>query len=261
RPPSLSSRLDRRVRSTASRTPARWQASRPTITFSSAVMALNRRMFWKVRAIPARVTWYALRPARDLPSRRMSPAVGACTPVTRLKNVVLPAPFGPIRPWISPEATVRWTSWSARRPPKRFVSPLTSRRGSGEGIGALQALGAPQVQARQALGALGALQLDAASAARDQTLRPEDHDGDEHGAEDEVAVLLESREHAADDLRGHHDHRGSHDGPHDVAHPAEDHHAEDEDRQEQGEGVRAHEGHPARLHHPGHARRRGPDGE
>jgi hypothetical protein len=29
---------------------------RPTITFSSAVISANRRMFWKVRAMPALAT-------------------------------------------------------------------------------------------------------------------------------------------------------------------------------------------------------------
>jgi hypothetical protein len=30
---------------------------RPTITFSSAVIPPNRRMFWNVRAMPAFATW------------------------------------------------------------------------------------------------------------------------------------------------------------------------------------------------------------
>ena len=40
------------VRSIAPKTPARVRTWRPTMTFSSAVMLPNRRMFWKVRAMP-----------------------------------------------------------------------------------------------------------------------------------------------------------------------------------------------------------------
>ena len=70
------------------------------MTFSRAVIALKSRMFWNVRAIPAFVTWWGFRPTIDLPSSRISPEVGTSSPVTRLKNVVFPAPLGPIRPWI-----------------------------------------------------------------------------------------------------------------------------------------------------------------
>src|SRR5687768_14072735 len=45
-----------------------------------------------------------------------------------LNNVVLPAPFGPIRPTISPGSTVRSTASSATSPPKRSVTRSTSRR-------------------------------------------------------------------------------------------------------------------------------------
>jgi len=42
--------------------------------------------------------------------------------VTVLKRVVLPAPFGPMRPQISPSATVALNSSSAVTPPKRMVT-------------------------------------------------------------------------------------------------------------------------------------------
>ena len=38
--------------------------------------------------------------------RNTSPAVGANTPVSRLMNVVLPAPLGPISAWRAPGANV-----------------------------------------------------------------------------------------------------------------------------------------------------------
>src|SRR6266513_851559 len=46
------------------------------------------------------------------------------------KSVVLPAPFGPISPTISPAPIARETSLLATRPPKRFVTALSSRRGA-----------------------------------------------------------------------------------------------------------------------------------
>ncbi len=42
-----------RSRSSAPNTPARVRTWRPIMTFSSAVRLANRRMFWKVRAMPA----------------------------------------------------------------------------------------------------------------------------------------------------------------------------------------------------------------
>src|SRR5512137_2378315 len=42
-----------------------------------------------------------------------------------LKRVVLPAPFGPITPFISPGVTEKLTSLSAVMPPKTWVIPST----------------------------------------------------------------------------------------------------------------------------------------
>ena len=44
------------------------------------------------------------------PLKRMVPAVGGRKPLRRLKQVVFPAPFGPMRPTISPASTVRSTT-------------------------------------------------------------------------------------------------------------------------------------------------------
>src|SRR5882724_7457347 len=41
----------------------------------------------------------------------------------RLKLVVLPAPFGPIRATVSFSFTVKLTSWTARSPPNRLLRP------------------------------------------------------------------------------------------------------------------------------------------
>src|ERR1700722_17112337 len=51
------------------------------------------------------------------PSSRMRPLVGGNTPPIRLNNVLLPAPFGPRMPRISPASTVRSRPSMTRRPP------------------------------------------------------------------------------------------------------------------------------------------------
>src|SRR6516164_6142327 len=57
----------------------------------------------------------------------MVPDVGWKNPLMRLKNVVLPAPFGPMMARSSPFATVKETSWTATRLPKRLLTLRTSR--------------------------------------------------------------------------------------------------------------------------------------
>src|SRR4030067_119020 len=61
-------------------------------------------------------------------SRNMiGPLVTGRTPVMRWKTVELPAPFGPMRPTISPSSTWMSKSPTAFSPPNLFVSPLISR--------------------------------------------------------------------------------------------------------------------------------------
>src|SRR5512147_1231277 len=59
----------------------------------------------------------------------MDPADGRSSPLTRLKRVVLPAPFGPMRATISPSETAKPTRWRTRRPPKLRVTSVPSRKG------------------------------------------------------------------------------------------------------------------------------------
>src|ERR1051325_3154885 len=47
-----------------------------------------------------------------------------------LKSVVLPAPFGPMRPVIVPGCTEKRASFTAVMPPKRTVMPSTWSRGT-----------------------------------------------------------------------------------------------------------------------------------
>src|ERR1041384_5857272 len=51
-------------------------------------------------------------------SKTMRPVVGSVSPARQLKKVDLPAPFGPIRPMISPSSIERSAPATARRLPK-----------------------------------------------------------------------------------------------------------------------------------------------
>jgi hypothetical protein len=55
----------------------------------------------------------------------IEPAVGGSAPEMQLNSVVLPEPFGPISPRISPSRTSKETPLSAVNPPKRLVTPAT----------------------------------------------------------------------------------------------------------------------------------------
>src|SRR5262249_58341769 len=71
-----------------------------------------------------RVAWGGGPPISS-PRNLMEPPEGSTAPETQLKHVVLPEPFGPISPRISPGLTSKETLWRARKPPKRLVSPET----------------------------------------------------------------------------------------------------------------------------------------
>src|SRR5437899_2054569 len=68
------------------------------------------------------------KPARASPSRISPPSAGV-RPLITLKSVVLPAPFGPMRPVIEPSRTESVHPASASTPPKRLVIPVTESSG------------------------------------------------------------------------------------------------------------------------------------
>src|SRR6188474_2835370 len=55
------------------------------------------------------------------------PRVGLMNFVSRLKQVVLPAPFGPISAWMVPRATRRLTPFTATKPANSLVRSSVSR--------------------------------------------------------------------------------------------------------------------------------------
>ena len=56
--------------------PAFIRACCPTITFSSAVIVENSRMFWNVRATPSEVMMSGRMPVTSSPAKTIRPAVG-----------------------------------------------------------------------------------------------------------------------------------------------------------------------------------------
>src|SRR5215470_1296288 len=98
-------------------------------TFSSTVAPGRMFVIWYERAI----AFFEMRcggsPAMSSPAKIMRPAVGRRTPVTQLKNVDLPAPFGPMMARISPGCTAMETLFSAVSPSKRTVRPSVRRSG------------------------------------------------------------------------------------------------------------------------------------
>src|SRR5882724_7982924 len=65
-----------------------------------------------------------------MPSRMIRPLATGTKPDIALKKVVLPAPFGPIRPRISPAAICIDAPWTAFNPPKLTLSSSTRKVGS-----------------------------------------------------------------------------------------------------------------------------------
>src|SRR6185312_14657075 len=81
---------------------------------------------WKVRPMPATAWTSGEAWVRSLPSNTIWPVVTGMSPAIQLKKVDLPAPFGPIRPMISPVSTVRSAPATARKLPKAFETFFAS---------------------------------------------------------------------------------------------------------------------------------------
>ena len=56
--------------------------------------------------------------------RFVLPAVGTKNLVSKLKQVVLPAPLGPISAWMEPRRTAKFTSLTAVKPLNSLVRPV-----------------------------------------------------------------------------------------------------------------------------------------
>ena len=90
---------------------ARWSRtsrcrSRPMARFSATVSDGTSRASWNERPRPRAARRSGECAVMSSPSRRIRPSSGFVNPEMRSKIVVLPAPFGPIRPRISPSPQV-----------------------------------------------------------------------------------------------------------------------------------------------------------
>src|ERR1700722_9333178 len=80
--------------------------------------------------MPRRARLYVGSPFSAVPSKVMSPCSGRSCPQTQLKSVVLPAPFGPTRPMLSPARTSKEMLCTAWIPPKDLQTPTRLSSGS-----------------------------------------------------------------------------------------------------------------------------------
>src|SRR5215218_9627216 len=99
----------------------------PIITFSSTVMPSKVCGTWKVRARPSCARASGVMAVMSWPSKNTLPEVAARSPVRQLKKVDLPAPFGPMRPRMSPCSSVTLAVSTALKLPKALVMSRASR--------------------------------------------------------------------------------------------------------------------------------------
>ena len=157
----------------------------------------NSRMFWNVRAMPARTTFSGFGGRID-PSSVTFPSVGMYMPVRQLKKVVFPAPLGPMRPTISPSCTFMLTSSTAVRPPKRIVTPLASRTifvptSCGVRWGSVMVTSPLEVLCLDELAEflVVLVELDLPALAGNEALGTEPHHDDEQQAEHQQPVVVD----------------------------------------------------------------------
>src|SRR6202165_655725 len=99
----------------------------PIITFSSTDMPSNVCGTWNVRARPSCARTSGVRLVMSRPSNKTLPDVDRRSPVRQLNSVDLPAPFGPIRPRMSPCSSVTDAASTALKLPKALVTSRASR--------------------------------------------------------------------------------------------------------------------------------------
>ena len=132
------------------------------------------------------------------PSRRISPRVAGSTPVTRLKVVDLPAPFGPIRPRISPARTWKLTSLTATRPPNSLRTACTSSTTSPCG-------GRARARQRRRIGPVDAARAGAAGGAStngpDAVARVLQHQHEQDAEDDDLVVAARAHQARQPDLQ------------------------------------------------------------
>src|SRR3989442_342850 len=215
-------------RTTESRSPVRRRACMPIRMLSKAERSRHRRLAWKVRAIPSRAIAWASRPVSRRPRKTTSPAADAKRPVSALKSVVFPEPFGPITPTVSPSATTTSTPSRATSPPNRTVSPATSSRltvvaGAARPVNAVG--GVPWVRRGSVRPTLVASSVSP-DLSGPEALRPVEEHDDDHDTVEEQPVLVEEPK----ALGQRHEQAGAQDDARDRVHAPDDDHGEHDER-------------------------------
>src|ERR1700676_3621021 len=76
--------------------------------------------------MPARARASGMARVTSAPANRMVPVVGMVSPARQLKKVDFPAPFGPMRPMMSPSLTARSAPATARNSPNALETLVAS---------------------------------------------------------------------------------------------------------------------------------------
>ena len=105
-------------------------ASAASLTFSPTERSGKTLETWNERPSPACVRRCGGSRVTSFPSSSTLPAVGRIVPESRLKSVVLPAPFGPMMPTSSPARTSSETSATMRAPPMSSPRSRVARIGA-----------------------------------------------------------------------------------------------------------------------------------
>src|SRR5665811_931526 len=194
-------------------------------------------------------------PVASLPSNTAVPVSGWSKPVRRLKNVVFPAPLGPMRAVITPRWTSRWSTSTAINPPNARLIFSTTRIGAG--------LGTPGSQAIPSNTSAG-IECHLLTRTED-ALRSEDHEqceGQTHDPEPDLVDLARVHDRGRDVSVVHElparvldegdgepvDDRAHHRCP-DPSNATQDQDQPEEEGERGNEEVRLHGGVPEGLHH------------
>ena len=181
-------------------------------------MPTNGRHSWNVREMPSPAMRYGARPQQIVAVEDDAAALsGGMKPVSRLYSVVLPAPFGPRMPTISPCSTEKRHVLDRMQAAEVLVEVLDLEQRAHSGL--------PDAWpcSRRQVGAI-------------RPLRQEEQDQDQRAAVDHQAPFAE----VAQQFGQQHQQDRAADRPVDARHAADVDHGDDGDRGDDGEQLRAH---------------------
>ncbi len=130
-----------RIRALASFSVSRWRQLRghsarsndspgfdaPSIMLSRTLSLASEAVSWNVRTSPLRAMRSGERCVRSSPSSDQFPLSARSKPVSTLKRVLFPAPFGPISDVILPRPMPISLTSTATTPPYRFTTSMACR--------------------------------------------------------------------------------------------------------------------------------------